>query len=64
MKKRMDISLEEKLQKLDKLSINEADNYRGGYSTTYEGTKFDITGKPTNSLPPFKNPSVTVTYTF
>lgn len=64
MKKRTGISLEEKLQKLDKLSINEADNYRGGYSTTYEGTKIDITGNPTNGLPPVKNPSVTIAYTF
>lgn len=64
MKKRTNISLEEKLLKLDRLSIDEADNYRGGYSTTYGGTKFDITGKPTNSMPPIKNPTVTVGYTF
>lgn len=64
MKKLVSNSLEERLQKLDKLSINEAENIQGGYSTTYNGVKFDITGKPTNSLPPFKNPTFTVGYTF
>lgn len=64
MKKLVSNSLEERLQKLDKLSINEAENIQGGYSTTYKGVKFDITGKPTNSLPPFKNPTLVVGYTF
>lgn len=64
MKKLTKISMEERLQKLDKLSKDEVDEFRGGYSSTYGGVDVGITGKPTNRLPPFKNPSVSVGYTF
>ena len=51
-----------KLQRLDELSRQEINNIKGG--VLYGGVDISITGKPTIDLPPFTNPSVSVTYTF